>query len=261
MLGVGLSIPQVAGRGGLDSAAAALVARMSVAPDAARAGLIDATVRALKAAGVWARLELLYLLAAHDAQAARVNWVQPGFALSVAGAPAFTADRGYAGDGSAAHLDTGFNPANAGLTTAAGAIGAWCRDTGASAGVAIGCANGAPGLYLATNASGVAVARIHQSTATTAAVANAQGLTAAERSGDSVQLYRGGVGIGGATVAASAVPNATVFLLALGNAGSAAAHDARQYAAGFVAREPLGPAGQAALHAALAGYLAGVGAV
>lgn len=112
---LGLSIPEVARRrAGLDPAAAALIARMSVTPDMARAGLIDTLVRALKGAGVWAKLDALYLLAAHDAQAARLNWVSASYGLSVSGAPGFAADRGYTGDGSAAYLDSGFNATTAG---------------------------------------------------------------------------------------------------------------------------------------------------
>ncbi|MDF7777415.1 hypothetical protein P1X14_19315 [Sphingomonas sp. AOB5] len=112
---LGLSIPEVAGRrGGADPAAVALIARMSVAPDGARVGVIDTLVRALKTAGVWAKLDALYLLAAHDAQAARLNWISSSYGLSVSGVPAFTVDRGYTGDGSAAYLDSGFNPVTAG---------------------------------------------------------------------------------------------------------------------------------------------------
>ncbi|MEW6257105.1 MAG: hypothetical protein AB1592_14220 [Pseudomonadota bacterium] len=55
--------------------ATALIARMTAAPSTARATAIGALVRSLASAGLWQKLDALYLLAAHDAQAARLNWV------------------------------------------------------------------------------------------------------------------------------------------------------------------------------------------
>ncbi len=112
---LGLSIPDIAmRRRGLDPAALALIARMSPAPEAARARVIDQLVRSLKLAGVWTKIDALYLLAAHGAQPARLNWVSGDYALSVAGSPLFTVDRGYTGDGVSSYLDSGFNAAIAG---------------------------------------------------------------------------------------------------------------------------------------------------
>lgn len=129
MAGLGLSIPEVAARrsGGNDPATDALLGRMSVAPGDARTGAIDALVRALKAAGVWAKLDALYLLAAHDAQAARLNWVSSGFTLAAVNSPGFTADRGYSGDGATSYLDSGFTDGISGALRQDNAHrGIWC---------------------------------------------------------------------------------------------------------------------------------------
>src|SRR5699024_9071210 len=108
---LGVSIPEVAERGlGLDVATSALAARMTVVPAGARLRAIDAAVRALKASGVWPRMTALYMIAAHDAHAARLNWWQPLYDLTAVNSPAFTIDRGYAGDGTASYLDTGWAP-------------------------------------------------------------------------------------------------------------------------------------------------------
>ena len=40
--------------------------------------LIDKAIGQLKMAGVWGKLDALYLLAAHTSQAALVNWKAPG---------------------------------------------------------------------------------------------------------------------------------------------------------------------------------------
>src|SRR5690606_39788847 len=63
--------------------------------------------------GAWGALDGLYVLAAHDAQAARINWKDPANVATTINAPTFTADRGYQGDGSSSSLDTNFNPVSA----------------------------------------------------------------------------------------------------------------------------------------------------
>lgn len=87
-----------------DAAATAYFAALSVQPTGTRKAYLNALIVGLKSDGVWAKLTWLNLLAAHDAQAGLVNLIAPGTALATSGGPAFTADRGYAGDGVAAHL-------------------------------------------------------------------------------------------------------------------------------------------------------------
>ena len=97
--------------GQLDASSELLFGLMQVQPSPARKTVLDTFVKTLKSAGIWQKLDLLYVLAAHDAQAARLNWIAPSqFALAVAGSPVFTADQGYAGDGSNAMAATGYNP-------------------------------------------------------------------------------------------------------------------------------------------------------
>lgn len=88
-------------------------AAMSVQPDSTRKGQLNTLIAALKTAGVWTKLDALYIMAAHDAQAARVNAIDPASVATVSGAQVFTADRGYAGDGTASYINTGFNPTTA----------------------------------------------------------------------------------------------------------------------------------------------------
>lgn len=83
--------------------AVSLFARMATQPDATRLALIDATIRSLIAGGVWAKLDSLYVMAAHDSQAARLNWVA-NESLTAYNSPAFTVDRGFKGDGASAYL-------------------------------------------------------------------------------------------------------------------------------------------------------------
>jgi hypothetical protein len=82
-----------------------LLAAMSSPPNDARQSLINDTILRLKEDGIWSRLDTLWVMAAHDEQAARLNWIAPGtFTLTAANSPAFTADGGFAGDGISKHL-------------------------------------------------------------------------------------------------------------------------------------------------------------
>lgn len=87
--------------------AKALFARMTVPPSNARKSLINQTISALLSAGVWQKLDALYVMAAHDAQAARLNWIADQYNLTAVNSPTFTTDSGYTGNGTNAYLSTG----------------------------------------------------------------------------------------------------------------------------------------------------------
>lgn len=83
----------------------ALVSAMAAKPPSRRVLLYDALYRSLMLSGVFARLSVLYVLAGHDAQAARLNLVEPRIRpLSEVNSPTFTADEGYTGDAVSMHL-------------------------------------------------------------------------------------------------------------------------------------------------------------
>jgi hypothetical protein len=88
--------------------AAAVAAAFTTPPDNTRAAIIDTLVGALKTAGTWSKMDVLYVIAAADSQAALINWKNPGTnTLSVQGTCTFTADSGYKSDGSTGYLDLG----------------------------------------------------------------------------------------------------------------------------------------------------------
>jgi len=97
----------------VNAEASALAARFTTPPTYARAALIDTLVGALKTAGVWAKLDALYVMAAADSQAARQNWIANLYNATAVSGPSFTADRGYTGNNSSSYVDTNFNPATA----------------------------------------------------------------------------------------------------------------------------------------------------
>lgn len=107
----------IGGGGGLsyDASAEALFSAFTSQPHLERKALINGVIVSLKNAGIWPKLDGLWVCAANSAPNSLINWVSPGtYNLTGSGSPAFTADRGYLGDGAAAYLDTGFNASTAG---------------------------------------------------------------------------------------------------------------------------------------------------
>lgn len=111
--------------------AEALVERMASAPNDDRKELIDTLVGALKTAGSWTKLDALYVTAAHDSQAAKLNWIADQYNITDPGTtnPTFTADRGFTGDGTTDYLSTNFDPTTAPspkYTLNSSCMGVWC---------------------------------------------------------------------------------------------------------------------------------------
>ncbi len=268
---LGLSIPEVAGRARVqrDAATLALTARMTVAPSEARVALIDGLVRALKDAGVWAKLDLLYLLAAHDAQAARLNWVSSGFALSAVGAPVFTTDRGYAGDGAAAYLDTGWSPRTQALAYAlnSGSMGCWLNggtDSADNAAVAMGVSMTPGAIVVPRGSAGQMRGRLNASatvSATGGLGTTRLGFTALSRTdGATTGFYRDGALDSVIASTATLLPANSVFLGGADASGVLGTPVDNRFAAAF-AGAGLSAGEMATLFAALSAYLAGVGAI
>ena len=101
-----------------DVASTALFARMAAtgtAVDATHQTAIDTLIKALKSSGIWAKLDVFQMYAAQTQGHSLLNWVSSSFPATAVLAPTFTADRGFAGNGSTSYLDTGFNPTTGGL--------------------------------------------------------------------------------------------------------------------------------------------------
>lgn len=258
---LGLSIPEVAGRarGSRDPAAAALIARMTGAPSDARAALIDALVRGLKAAGIWAKLDMLHVLAAHDEQAARRNWVADAYNLAAVNAPGFAADRGFTGDGTTSYLDTGFQP---GASSGAHAqqndnhLGLWCRTNVAGTGIDAGSTNHS----VNGNNSGNLSTRNMAAATSAVGAGTSIGHSLISRAGSAgYSRYKNGASLGDATQASAAAMALNLFVCCRNAGGVAAAFGTRQIAA-VHAGAALSAGEAAALYALLGTYLTAVGA-
>lgn len=228
-----------------------------------RQDLIDATIRALVEAGLWEKFDLLYLLAAHDEQAARLNWKAPPAAtLTAVNTPAFTADEGFTGDGAASYLDAGvaWNALTA-YALDSSHIGAWILNDVAASNVVsvVGQVSGGTRCRLIprTTSGGI---RAYLNTATQTDFGSSIGTTAGHaavvrRASNEVEAYKNGASIGTGTTASDEISDRNVTILRhLTNYG------AYQVAA-MHAGAALSDTEAADLYAILEDYLTGVGAV
>jgi hypothetical protein len=266
--GFGFEFGRIGKSGGssYDPAATALFARMTVQPDNTRKSLINSLITTLKANGIWANFDALYVMAAHDAQAARLNWVQDLYNLTAVNSPVFTIDRGYAGDGSTAMLVTGITPAAAGLKFKQNSSHISCYDRTARAadGTAqIGALTGPIATYIQTRGTSDLLNSALNDGGSGAGIANAAnpGFYAIDRvSSTSFRAYKSGAYLGPVTIASSAPTNGAQFtLLAVNSDGGTSAFTTDQLAAATIGAG-LGTTMQPQLYTALQAYMTGVGA-
>jgi hypothetical protein len=91
-----------------------------------RRTLLLTLINNLKAAGVWKKLDRLWIFAAENSQSALIDLVALDQASAV-NSPTFTTDRGYAGNGSTSYIDTTYNAYTQGSNFVAASkhIGIW----------------------------------------------------------------------------------------------------------------------------------------
>ena len=238
---------------------ARIVNRMTVLPTQGRQTLIRNLVTALVTAGVWDKLDGLYVMAAHDEQAGRLNWRSgPGQDLVGVNSPTFTTDRGFQGDGSTSHMDTQLR---------GNAADFYVRDSAYAAVWSVsnqGNSNwhdmsGAGAMYINSQASDAnAVVRANHNSPTpaiVAAVPNSLGLTAWSRRGATdVTLYRNADVLTTSTAASVALGSTTFQLMR-----NATNYSQRRLAAAVIG-SGLSNTEHAALYNALHTYLLAIGA-
>jgi hypothetical protein len=113
----------------------------------------DTLVRALVAAGVWAKLDLLHIYAAHANTngEAQINWINPGtFDAVLYGTPnpSFVALEGFTSDGANGYIKPGFTPSVNSIkaTQNSASLGVYKR-TSQAAGIAYDMSCLSPGPY------------------------------------------------------------------------------------------------------------------
>lgn len=269
MLGIGLGLVQAARRKGgrlLLPEAQALAARMTTAPAPERLHLVSTLIGALKAGGVWAKLDALYILAAHHEQASRLNWVQDAYDLTAVNSPSFAADRGWQGDGATSRLAGGFLPTGGGsrMTATSAHLGIWPLTS-----IPVGTASTSydVGYHTSTGNARLSIARpgssperaalfaVHASAAMTINGTYARHLAWSRTASDLATAYADGVAGATMSEAAGALPGSPLDVLRAGTFYGINQIAAAHWGAGLSAAEML------TLRDALRAYLIAVGAV
>lgn len=242
----------------INSEAQALAARMSPTPDNARSALIDNLVGELKDAFVWAKFDAFYLFAAHSSQAALLNWVSTSYDASAVGSPAFTVDRGFAGDGVGAYIETNFTPMSAPspkYVQNSAHMAVWSRTAAQDATVANDIGKTQARITCRSSAD-TAIVQVNQSlTSIASGVTDGSGHFLASRPDSATNLvYRNGSSLSVVSRTSSAVSSGSMRVLSGGTGFSIRQAAAASFGEHLASFEAL------ATYSALSNYLTAVGA-
>lgn len=256
-----------------DDDAMILFSAMTIAPSAERKALISSTITALKASGVWSKLDALWFMAAETEQAARLNWRHPGaHTLANINSPGFASDDGFSTYNSGGHcVDTTFVPHTDGVNFAldSASFGVYCATNTAASTDDMGAQDGSNSNVSAIAAGLVApppninsYIRINQNDASYAtAVASVGGFSCVQRNSSSaVELYKDGSSASTSSKNSSARPSYSMYIGARNSGGSALNVSTRRYTMAYIGAA-LSSDEHAAFYSAVMAYLTGVGAV
>jgi len=240
------------------AAATALIARMTVPPNAARTTAIINLVSALQDAGSWSTFNGLWMFAAADTQAGKLNWISTSYPFAPNGTVSFAADRGYTGNGtnSSGTFGITYSLLSKYLQNSA-SVGWWSRTATAldkvDWGISAGDDNARGIAYnTANNMSG----RINGTTTTSGGVGTGVGLAAVNRSGATAyQLYKNGANVANGADASTARSNNDLVLFHDKGAG----WSTRQLACFWIGGS-LTATQHADTYTAIAAYMTAVGA-
>ncbi len=248
---------------GYETESKTLFRNMTTPPDSARKRIINALIKRLKGDGAWNLLDTLWLYAAHDQQASRLNWKNPGtFTITEVNSPTWTINQGYTGNGTNMYLNTNWNPSTNGVNYVlnSGAFGLYGRlsmsaNTNAEGG-ALDASSRGPAI-LSRFTADVFRGRINTVTNTTAANTNTQGLFATARTASNSQdIYKNGVLQANSTAASSVVPSVNLFFLAYNGNGTATGFSVQQISFAF---SGSGSINQLLLYNAVQQYMTSLG--
>lgn len=249
--------------GGFEAETKALVARFTTPATRQRKVWINRLIKALKTAGVWQKLDALYVAAAADSQAATRNWKQDLYNATAIASPAFVADRGFTGNGTSSYLQTGFTASSAvspKYLQDSAAVGAWMLTDVAAEGAFDIAAfrSGGDTRLNSRNSGNQPIAFMNGPGVGGSVVPTSVGLTVASRvSAAGARFFKNGVFLNAPAAVSVQVPNSQFGLLGFGTGGG---YSTRQGAAWFIGGG-LTDAEVLATYNALNQYLVAVGAV
>lgn len=211
--------------------ASAYILRMATDPGQTRRGLVDTVFGSLKTgavsgSNVYAKLDIVYLLAAHESATALLNLKGATYNATAGGgmgAGDFTTDRGYAGDAVAKYLDTNFadNTAAVNWSQDSAALGVWVnQESAGSTAVFVGVANASAQANIVPFQSPTTRARIHCSAnaTVTPGVANRLRWSSGVRSGSTACVAYRDTTAGSNLATASSAPTTVNIVIGRSNA-------------------------------------------
>ena len=242
------------GGGGVRPETAAVAAAMIQPPSALRLSLMDALVGAVQACGAWARLDGLFVTAAHDLQAATINWVAPaGTRLTPVNSPIFTPDVGFEGDGATSYLETGLVQGTGLYAPADHHAGVWING-GATVSTVWGNIRNRIQPH---SAEGELACRSNATASLGAAVADGHGHSGFRTEAGRFAIFKNGVRLAEPAQEPTAAVNQPFLLLGYGGDSGPVSLSAWRVAAAH-SGAGLGAAQMTAMAAALAAYLEAV---
>lgn len=229
-------------------------------PDDTRKGHINTLIAALKTAGVWDKCDRIYMLAAHEEAAAKIDWKNPGTdSLTPRNAPTFTADTGYTTTGTGSKDVVGATNFDAftQYTQNSAHVSLWVLTYGSTTdNGAVGMPGAATMLICPRNGSDLVRWRCNAASTSTAANADGTGFFITNRAAAATHTaWRNGAQIGTAAVASGAVSASPLVI------GQAAGSFSGQNVNAFVSIGADISAEAEDFYDALLAYMQAVGAV
>jgi hypothetical protein len=255
------------GASGIDPDAARWIATVGSANvSGPRGRLISDTIRELKAGGVWVDLDFLPVLTAENEASALVDW-KALKTMTAPVAPTFTADRGYAFNGSTQYLNTQFVPSTdcQAATGTSFMLGVYERtDFSTGTARAMGAQNTTTrtALVIPRNSSNFQASLNAANAPVGTSVTDSRGLSVAVTDGVNGTGYKNGaVGVTTAlTTPGSALVSVALFMGAYNNAGSAAAFRASTLGYGLFGRNAWSATQHATFYAVMQRFMTKLGA-
>jgi len=224
---------------------------------------IDKMIKSLKAAGVWAKLDVLQMYAAPTAADAVINWKNPGtFNATLVNSPTLEVDRGITGDASSKYIRSGFIPSN-GVNFTQNSAGIHIGiKTESQNSTDIGAFDGANWVRFVVRYIDIYSGfRLNQTVNTFVDTASTSvGLFSVNRTAsNSMERRRNKVSTATSTDTSTGVPTVEIYIGAENNNGTAQQYSARQYAF-FAASSGLNATESDAFADAVENYLDYIGA-
>jgi hypothetical protein len=192
---------------------------MTTPPTDARKTVINNFITGAKTAGIWSKMDAVYVLAAADQQAALLNWIADTNNATAENSPSFVADSGFKSNGTSSWVNSHFNPYqdSVNFSRVSATVAVYCV-TSVAAGSSVdvsGIDLGAEyaDIYICTfdAASRIAGTLLKNSPyGAYVTVSSATVLTVFSINATTVNFYKNGTGVGSETYAPSAMPNVNV---------------------------------------------------